>query len=273
MCGYIFWMDSWMDTWNVYCIHIFSSPQHKYVQICRRVFRTLMKISIEELIETADSLIAPVRMGVVRPTAPFALPTNSNIDVSYPHMQLDSERVFFVCATRTYAIRSLNLIQTSEELFSVDPFAPSVSNVRSNARGGGLSVDAGARGTSGGSAVGRSSSSGGAVGDDLALAGSSSGGNNNGGNGGGTGSSISFAPAVRHDIGYQLRAMDDAGDEAGIDNGQDEEDASEQDELPSDGRERALNRPVSSNIDDEVLQDPLRNDDDNAQVNYIWLIC
>lgn len=59
-----------------------SSPQHKYVQICRRVFRTLMKISIEELIETADSLIAPVRMGVVRPTAPFALPTNSNIDVS-----------------------------------------------------------------------------------------------------------------------------------------------------------------------------------------------
>lgn len=41
-----------------------------------------MKISIEELIETADSLIAPVRMGVVRPTAPFALPTNSNIDVS-----------------------------------------------------------------------------------------------------------------------------------------------------------------------------------------------
>lgn len=40
-----------------------------------------MKISIEELIETADALIAPVRMGVVRPTAPFTM-TSSSADVS-----------------------------------------------------------------------------------------------------------------------------------------------------------------------------------------------
>lgn len=40
-----------------------------------------MKTSIEELIEAADALIAPVRMGVVRPTAAFTMPT-TNTDVS-----------------------------------------------------------------------------------------------------------------------------------------------------------------------------------------------
>lgn len=58
-----------------------SSSALKHLQTCRRVFQTLMKISIEELIETADALIAPVRMGVVRPTAPFAM-SSSGIDVS-----------------------------------------------------------------------------------------------------------------------------------------------------------------------------------------------
>lgn len=42
-----------------------------------------MKISIEELIEIADALIAPVRMGVVRPTAPFSMSSSSSIDVSF----------------------------------------------------------------------------------------------------------------------------------------------------------------------------------------------
>lgn len=59
-----------------------NTTQLKHIQTCRRVFQTLMKISIEELIETADALIAPVRMGVVRPTAPFAM-TSSSGDVSY----------------------------------------------------------------------------------------------------------------------------------------------------------------------------------------------
>lgn len=47
---------------------------------CRRVFRALIRLSVEELCETADSLIAPVRLGVARPTAPFTLAANT-IDV------------------------------------------------------------------------------------------------------------------------------------------------------------------------------------------------
>lgn len=58
-----------------------NSTQLKHLQTCRRVFQTLIKISIEELIETADALIAPVRMGVVRPTAPFSM-SSSSMDVS-----------------------------------------------------------------------------------------------------------------------------------------------------------------------------------------------
>lgn len=38
----------------------------------------MVKVSIEELCETADSLIAPVRLGVARPTAPFSLATSVN---------------------------------------------------------------------------------------------------------------------------------------------------------------------------------------------------
>lgn len=70
-----------------------SSSQQKHIQTCRRVFQMLIKISIEELIETADALIAPVRMGVVRPTAPFSL-TSSSAD-------------------------------SADDLFSVEPLAPS----------------------------------------------------------------------------------------------------------------------------------------------------
>jgi len=47
---------------------------------CKRVFQALIRFAVEELCETADSLIAPVRLGVVRPTAPFTL-ANSTIDV------------------------------------------------------------------------------------------------------------------------------------------------------------------------------------------------
>lgn len=47
---------------------------------CRKVFQSLIKLSIEELCETADSLISPVRLGVVRPTAPFSLP-NSPVEI------------------------------------------------------------------------------------------------------------------------------------------------------------------------------------------------
>lgn len=43
----------------------------------KRVFQSLLKISVEELCETADSLIAPVRLGVSRPTPPFTLATST----------------------------------------------------------------------------------------------------------------------------------------------------------------------------------------------------
>ncbi|KAG8042536.1 hypothetical protein G9C98_005170 [Cotesia typhae] len=62
---------------------------------CRRVFRALIKLAVEELCETADSLIAPVRLGVARPTAPFTL-TGSAMEV----------------------------VNGSEELFSIDPLIP-----------------------------------------------------------------------------------------------------------------------------------------------------
>lgn len=50
--------------------------QHLPLSKCRRVFQALSKISIEELCETADSLIAPVRLGVAKPTAPFSFATS-----------------------------------------------------------------------------------------------------------------------------------------------------------------------------------------------------
>ncbi|XP_018572709.1 E3 ubiquitin-protein ligase hyd isoform X3 [Anoplophora glabripennis] len=65
---------------------------------CKRVFQSLSKLSIEELCETADSLIAPVRLGVARPTAPFSLATSPN-----------------------------DILNGSEELFIVDPLAPSAA--------------------------------------------------------------------------------------------------------------------------------------------------
>ncbi|XP_016930962.4 E3 ubiquitin-protein ligase hyd [Drosophila suzukii] len=71
---------------------------NKYVQSCVKVFQTLHKISIEELCEVSEALIAPVRLGVVRPTAPFTM-SSSNLD-------------------------------NSDDLFSVDPLAP--SNVESS---------------------------------------------------------------------------------------------------------------------------------------------
>ncbi|XP_075242846.1 E3 ubiquitin-protein ligase UBR5-like isoform X3 [Convolutriloba macropyga] len=46
---------------------ISSEPLRK----CKTVFRMLMGVAIEELVETADCLLAPVRMGVARPTRPF----------------------------------------------------------------------------------------------------------------------------------------------------------------------------------------------------------
>ncbi|KAK3087035.1 hypothetical protein FSP39_000732 [Pinctada imbricata] len=62
---------------------------------CKRAFQALINIALEELCEIADSLIAPVRMGVSRPTAPFTL-----------------------------AVANVEAIQGSEEIFNTDPLPP-----------------------------------------------------------------------------------------------------------------------------------------------------
>ncbi|QQP50782.1 Uncharacterized protein FKW44_011906, partial [Caligus rogercresseyi] len=64
------------------------------LQRCKRVFQALINIAVEELCETANALLAPVRFGVARPTAPFSLSPGSNEFVS------------------------------AEEIFSVEPLAP-----------------------------------------------------------------------------------------------------------------------------------------------------
>ena len=55
----------------------------------------LITIAVEELCETANALLAPVRLGVARPTAPFALSSSANSDAA-----------------------------SIEELFSAEPVAP-----------------------------------------------------------------------------------------------------------------------------------------------------
>lgn len=59
-----------------------STMQARLMLAYRRVFTSLLKFAIEELVEIADALIAPVRLGVVRPTAPFQLTsTGTNMEV------------------------------------------------------------------------------------------------------------------------------------------------------------------------------------------------
>ncbi|RVE52936.1 hypothetical protein evm_002413 [Chilo suppressalis] len=79
---------------------------------CRRVFTALVALAVEELVEAADALLAPVRLGVVRPTAPFPLAT-------------------------TY----VELVNGSEDLFGVEPLSTGHSRLahtrrESNATGG-----------------------------------------------------------------------------------------------------------------------------------------
>lgn len=75
----------------------------------------MIRLAVEELCETADSLIAPVRLGVARPTAPFTLASSVNdiINVSYI---LNYVYILF--------LNYVYLLQGSEELFLVEPLAP-----------------------------------------------------------------------------------------------------------------------------------------------------
>ncbi|XP_049887404.1 E3 ubiquitin-protein ligase UBR5 isoform X3 [Pectinophora gossypiella] len=93
---------------------------------CRRVFAALVALAVEELVEAADALLAPVRLGVVRPTAPFPLAT-------------------------TY----VDLVNGSEDLFGVEPLSTGHSRLtharRESNAGGGRGAAAG--GTSMGSST------------------------------------------------------------------------------------------------------------------------
>jgi hypothetical protein len=51
------------------------------VQRCKRVFQALLAIALEELCETANALLAPVRFGISKPTAPFNLTSGDMIAV------------------------------------------------------------------------------------------------------------------------------------------------------------------------------------------------
>lgn len=75
------------------CRHSNFVPQP--IGKCRRVFQALLPYAVEQLCNVAESLIAPVRMGAARPTAPFSL-----------------------------ASTSIDAVQGSEELFCVEPLPP-----------------------------------------------------------------------------------------------------------------------------------------------------
>ncbi|XP_063372511.1 LOW QUALITY PROTEIN: E3 ubiquitin-protein ligase hyd [Cydia amplana] len=93
---------------------------------CRRVFAALVALAVEELVEAADALLAPVRLGVVRPTAPFPLATT------------------FV-----------DLVNGSEDLFGVEPLSTAASRLAHSRRESNAAAgrDAGAGGTSMGSST------------------------------------------------------------------------------------------------------------------------
>ena len=57
---------------NTFGSQIKKGSNSSQLQKCKRVFQALLPIAIEELCEIADALIAPVRYGVARPTAPFS---------------------------------------------------------------------------------------------------------------------------------------------------------------------------------------------------------
>ncbi|BFZ21562.1 hypothetical protein BsWGS_24601 [Bradybaena similaris] len=81
------------------------APPCQPLMKCKRVFQALITIAIEELCHMANALIVPVRMGVARPTAPFAL------------VSINSDAV-----------------QGSEELFVMDPLPPRPSSADTTAQ-------------------------------------------------------------------------------------------------------------------------------------------
>lgn len=91
---WLFWIHTNADSFfSQFPSHSNFIPQP--IGKCRRVFQALLPYAVEELCNVAESLIVPVRMGIARPTAPFTL-----------------------------ASTSIDAVQGSEELFSVEPLPP-----------------------------------------------------------------------------------------------------------------------------------------------------
>jgi len=103
---------SFYQNLNAFTTGSSSSSQAKksssQISKCKRVFQALLPIAIEELCEIADALIAPVRYGVARPTAPF-----NSIPIQ-------------------------DAINCSEELFLIDPL---LNNNESSPAGASSSID------------------------------------------------------------------------------------------------------------------------------------
>ena len=77
-----------------FLIHRKTITGQQPIQRCKRAFQALVHVAIEELSATADSLLAPVRLGVVRPTAPFALVSSQNeaLTVSFTKHKTNTEK-------------------------------------------------------------------------------------------------------------------------------------------------------------------------------------
>ena len=72
-----------------------NEKQAKYMERFTKVFRELMDVAIEELCLNADALMAPVRLGAVRPVAPF-----------------------------NFSADAKDALSTTDELFRMGPYAP-----------------------------------------------------------------------------------------------------------------------------------------------------
>lgn len=83
-----------LDLWQISQRSVASlhAPPCQPLMKCKRVFQALITIAIEELCQMANALIVPVRMGVARPTAPFALVSINS----------DAVQVSVVCSLTKY---------------------------------------------------------------------------------------------------------------------------------------------------------------------------
>jgi len=57
----------------LYIFNLITRVTPVQIEYCHRIFQALITYAIEELCEMANSQIAPVQLGVARPTASFPL--------------------------------------------------------------------------------------------------------------------------------------------------------------------------------------------------------